>query len=209
MGNIQGNSRGNVTEQPGRRTFGAPSNQTGERVYNEGPDNFRLPFSVGIGAKYNFTPRWAVGLGVRYTNLSRSFLANYDSGDGWGVKNTETDNSQHWIGIPLNVYYDMVNRGRWRVHTFVGGSVEYLLDNSYVIHNSPKDIFYHEPGTHFQWSAGIGLGVEFRITPHFGVFLDPSFRYYFDHMNQPRSLRTIQPLRFDMEAGLRFSFGKF
>ncbi|MBO4634180.1 MAG: PorT family protein [Bacteroidales bacterium] len=207
-GNIQSNSRGSVTEVPGRRAFGAPSNQSGERVYNEGPDNFSLPFSAGLGVKYNFTPRWAIGLGVRYTNLSRSFVADYDSGDGWGVSGAETDNRQHWIGIPLNVYYDIVNRGRWRVHSFAGGSVEYLLDNEYMIHNAPKDIFYHEPGNPFQWSAGLGLGVEFRITPHFGVFLDPSVRYYFDHMNKPRSLRTIQPLRFDIEAGLRFSFGK-
>ena len=53
-----------------------------------------------------------------------------------------------------------------------------------------------------------GLGVEFRISPRVGIYLDPNFRYYFNTQNQPRSLRTIQPLRFEMEAGVRFSFGQ-
>ena len=57
-------------------------------------------------------------------------------------------------------------------------------------------------------SAGLGVGVEFKITPWLGLYLDPSFRYYFRPDLQPRSLRTIQPLRFDLEAGLRFSLGK-
>ena len=59
-----------------------------------------------------------------------------------------------------------------------------------------------------QFSAGLGLGVEFKLTPWLGLYLDPAFRYYFRPDLQPRSLRTIQPLRFDVEAGLRFSLGK-
>ena len=210
-GNIQSNSRGSLSEVPGRRAFGVQQNPTGEYIDNLGPDSFSLPFSVGVSAKYNFSPRWAVGLGVRYTNLSRSFVADYHSGEGWGIDNTEIDNHQHWAGVSLNAYYDIVNRGRWRVHTFAGGAVEYLLSNEFLVHNpnNQNDINYKEPGTHFQWSAGAGLGVEYRLTPHVGLFLDPSIRYYFDHANKPRSLRTIQPLRFDIEAGLRFSFGQF
>ena len=50
--------------------------------------------------------------------------------------------------------------------------------------------------------------MEFRITPSLGIYLDPSVRYFFRTELQPRSLRTIQPLRFDLEAGLRFSFGE-
>jgi hypothetical protein len=40
-----------------------------------------------------------------------------------------------------------------------------------------------------------------------GIYMDPNVRYYFESERQPRSLRTIQPLRFDIEAGVRFTFG--
>jgi len=208
-GHIQSNSRGNLQGEAGRRAGASSLRSDVEGIYNPGPDRFSMPFSLGISTKFNFTSRWAVGVGLRYTNLSRAFQGDYNSGDGYTITGAEIDNAQHWLGIPLQFYFDIVNRGRWRVHTYAGGAAEYLLDNLYTVHNAPKDVFYHEPGTYFQWSAGAGLGVEFKITPHVGIFLDPSIRYYFNSANQPRSIRTIQPLRFDMEGGVRFSFGRF
>lgn len=207
---LQGNQRGNVNSGSFRRAFSAPPVGAGEGIYNETPEtSFMLPFSVGLGVRYNFTNRWAVGTGIRYTNLSRTFVADFVSRDGITVPLTDIDNHQHWLGIPLNLYYDIVNTGRWRVHAFVGGAAEFLVANSFLIHYSPKDLHYERRGTVPQWSAAAGMGVEFRVAPRVGLYLDPHFRYYFDATQQPRSLRTIQPLRFDIEAGVRFSFGSY
>ena len=190
------------------RPYSAPAANSEEGIYNQSPElSFSLPFSAGIGLKYNFSPRWAVGVGLRYTNLSRTFIGDY-VGAGFREIQTDIDNHQHWLGIPLHLYYDIVNRGRWRVHTFAGASTEFLLDNDFLVHGSSKDFHYHQKGSRPQWSGDFGLGVEFRITPSLGIYLDPSVRYFFRTELQPRSLRTIQPLRFDLEAGLRFSFGE-
>lgn len=208
-GHFQGNQRGEVGSGGYRRAFSAPPVGAGEGIYNETPEtNFRLPFSIGLGVRYNLTSRWALGTGIRYTNLGRTFVADFVSRDGIIVPQTDIDNHQHWFGIPLNVYYDIVNTGRWRVHAFAGGAAEFLLSNSFLIHYSPKDLHYESRGTTPQWSAAGGLGVEFRLAPRLGLYIDPHFRYYFDAAQQPRSLRTIQPLRFDIEAGVRFSFGE-
>ena len=208
-GQIQGNQRGEVPSMAYSKPYSAPPFGAGEGIYNETPEtNFRLPFSIGLAVRYNFTNRWAIGTGVRYTNLGRTFIADFVSGEGITIPQTDIDNEQHWLGVPLNVYYDIVNRGRWRVHAFVGGAAEFLLDNDFLVHYSPKDIHFHQNSKSTQWSVAGGLGVEFRITPHVGIYLDPNFRYYFNTENQPRSLRTIQPLLFEMEAGVRFSFGQ-
>ena len=160
-----------------------------------------------MGLNWQFARNWAVGSGLRYTNLSRTFVGDY-KGNGFVLPQTDIDNHQHWLGIPVNVYYAFVNTGRWHVHVFTGGTMEFLVDNDYLVHGTQKDIHYHQRGTRPQFSAGLGVGVEFKITPWLGLYLDPSFRYYFRPDLQPRSLRTIQPLRFDLEAGLRFSLGK-
>ena len=208
-GHVQGNQRGEVGGAFMPKPFTAPPLGAGDGIYNETPEtNFLLPFSIGLGVRYNFTNRWAVATGVRYTNLGRTFIADalYE---GVPISQTDVDNHQHWIGIPLSVYYDIVNRGRWRVHAFAGGTAEFLLDNDFLVHYSPKDIHFHKKDSPSpQWSLAGGLGVEFRITPRVGIYLDPNFRYYFNVEQQPRSLRTIQPLRFEMEAGVRFSFGQ-
>jgi hypothetical protein len=53
-----------------------------------------------------------------------------------------------------------------------------------------------------QLSANIGMGAEFMVGKHLGIYIDPSLRYYFDN-DQPKSIRTAQPLMFGFEMGLR------
>ena len=208
-GNVQGNQRGDVSTSAWMRAS-RPSLELGtkeEGIYNEYPEvSFNLPLSVGLGFKFGMGNRWAVGTGVRYTNLSRTFVGEYVDASGWNIGETDIDNQQHWLGIPLNIYFDLVNRGSWRVSSFVGGAAEYLLDNHFLVHSASSDIHYHKGTAPIQWSCAVGVGVEFKISPRVGIFLDPSFRYYFGTEQQPRSIRTIQPTRVDVETGLRFSF---
>lgn len=210
-GNLQANQRGKVHTAFSQRPYAAPSANAAEGIYNEEPEtNFRLPFSIGLGLRYNFTNRWAVGTGLRYTNLGRTFVGDY-KGSNVIAGGAVIDNQQHWVGIPLNLYYDMVNKGAWRVHTFIGGTGEYLVLDDYLVHsmNLTQDQHYTKHCHSIQWSIGAGIGVDFKLSRHINLFLDPSFRYYFrdeDIISKHRSLRTIQPLRFDIEVGVRFTF---
>ncbi len=205
QGNVQDKRRGSLGEFT--RPYAAPIANATEGIYNEGTDSFTLPFSAGIGLKYNFSQHWGIGVGVRYTNLGRTFVGDY-VGDGFRFLQTDIDNHQHWLGVPVHGYYEFVNRGPWRVHAFLGAGVEFLLDNDYLVHGVNNDIHYHGGHARPQWSGDMGVGVEFRITPFLGIYLDPSFRYYFATEWEPRSIRTVQPLRFDVELGLRFNLGK-
>ncbi len=208
-GNVQSNQRQQTGSSVVPRQFGAPALQQGEGIYNASPEtSFTLPFSAGVGLTYYFAPRWAVGAGVRYSFLGRTFIGDYDSGEGFKIIGTDIDNNQHWLGIPVNVYFDFLNQGRWHVHAFTGGAIDFLLRNDYLVHNTPKDIHYVERVSAPQWSVNLGVGLEYQLSPYVSLYLDPQFRYYFGTENQPRSLRTIQPLRFDIEAGLRFNLGK-
>ena len=207
-GNLQENMRKDVGSRMPARQYGAPALQQGEGIYNATPEtSFSLPLSAGVGLTCFFAPRWAVGTGLRYTYMGRTFIGDYDSGNGFVLAGTDIDNHQHWLGIPINVYFTFVEKGRWHVHTFAGGSVDFLLRNDYLVHYN-KDIHYIEKSRIPQWSANLGVGVEYQLNPFLSLYLDPQFRYYFGTERQPRSLRTIQPLRFDIEAGLRFNLGR-
>ena len=214
LGNIQSNFRPETPASAIRRTAGiflrpAPT-KTG--IDSERPEfSFGLPVSAGITFRYDFSPRWGIGTGVVYTNLSRSFMGNYFEVDGGAVTkelyDTDISNIQHYIGVPLNIYFNIVNTGNWNFHVRMDGMGEKLVDNHFLIHDSAGDLHLHEKVDRLQFSTGIGVGVEFRVTPYMGIYLDPTLRYYFD-CGQPRSIRTIQPLRMDIEAGVRFSLGR-
>ena len=202
-GNLEDKRRSTISSLAPRH-YSAPPMGAAEGIYNENPEvSFSLPFSVGVGLNWQFARNWAVGAGLRYTNLSRTFVGDY-KGDGFVLPQTDIDNHQHWLGIPLNVYYEILPDSKWSVHCFAGADVEYLLQNHYLVHTSGNDIHVSESGHGLQFSVGAGIGVEYRLTPSFGFFLDPSIRYYFNN-HQPRSVRTIQPLRMDFQAGVRFS----
>lgn len=181
-----------------------------EGVYNPAPESDKpgFPFSVGLGVKWNFAPRWAIGTGVNYTNLSRAFTADY-ADDGFVLTQVPVDNMQHWIGVPVNFYFDVVRSPRWRVHVLAGGEMDYLLANNFTIHGN-KPIPWQKKDTSFQWSAGVGAGAEYMITPRLGIYLNPTVRYYFTHVSGADiNGLPVHPVRFMMEGGLRFSIGSY
>ena len=205
---VQNNSRG-AFSRVGKYIPRAPQTVNGEGIYNAFPEvAFGLPFAVGAGATYNFAGRWSVGIGLRYTMLTRTFVGDYYDYDEFPYLQTDIDNTQHWLGIPVNLYFDALRSRYWNFHTFVGFTTEFLMDNDFLVHASPKDIHYHQNNgwDAAQLSFGAGLGIEFRFMDNVGLYLDPSLRYYIGTARQPRSIRTVQPLRMDVEAGLRFYF---
>ena len=63
-------------------------------------------------------------------------------------------------------------------------------------------IIHKEKVDGVQTSVNLGIGVEFLLGKHLGLYIDPSLRYYFD-CGQPKSIRTAQPLMMGFEMGLR------
>lgn len=199
-GNMQAAGKGHAY---GRRAAAA-ANEEGEHISNVSNLRSALPLSASIGLRVNLNKRLSLGTGVRYTYRAHSFVGDYYSGNGYVLKGQNIDNAQHWIGIPLNLYYDFVNTRLLKVHAFGGGAADYLLDNKFTIH-ADRDMFMHKRDTRFQWSANVGAGVEFMITPWMGLFLDPSLRYYFGQAGADVNGLPAEPFRFVVEAGLRFN----
>jgi len=209
-GNMQGNNRPEIQPTTMRRTSMMIIPVTlADGISNESPEtHFSLPFTVGVGVQVRFAPRWSIGTGLQYTNMSRTFVADYgDAAEGIELFGTSVDNHQNWLGVPLNVHFDLVRTGKWSVNAFAGGTAEYLVQNKFLVQNAGGDIRYTPKAHGLQYSTGVGVGVQFEAAPHVALYFDPSLRYYFDN-GQPRSIRTIQPLRFDLQAGVRFTLGQ-
>ena len=167
--------------------------------------SYAIPVTFGLGVKVALTKRWSLGTGVNYTLLQRTFSGVYTKvQDGETVTKLSSDvrNSIHYIGVPLNVYYDIVSGNHFRLYAYGGGTFEKGVKNSFRVKNAPEDIILSEKVKGVQLSAGAGLGVEFVVSKRFGIYLDPGFRYYFD-CDQPVSIRTQQPFTMNFELGFR------
>ena len=161
---------------------------------------YAVPVSLGLGARYNFNDRWAVGTGVQWSMMERTFKGFYKE----DAVSTDIYNTLHYIGIPLNVYYNILSGGRFSLYAFAGGTAEKGVTSHFRIMSNSGPVNYTEGIDGFQFSVAGGLGLQFNISKLVAIYLDPSLRYYFD-CGQPISIRTQQPLMMGFEAGLRFN----
>ena len=165
---------------------------------------YGIPVSFGAGVKLDLTDRWSLGAGLNYTLLTRRFYGSYIEVNDQGsiVTNTQTDirNTQNYLGIPVNAFYNIVDSPRLNFYAYAGGAVEKCISDKYQLLG--KDITHSEKVKGVQLSANLGIGVEFLLGDYLGLYVDPSLRYYFDN-GQPASIRTAQPLMLGFEMGLR------
>ena len=60
------------------------------------------------------------------------------------------------------------------------------------------------PDVPLQWSTTLGIGIQYDLTPHLGVYLEPSLQYFFDDGSDLNTYRTEHPLSVTLPLGLRF-----
>jgi len=165
---------------------------------------YGVPVSLGAGIRIELSPRWSLGTGINYTMLSRRFYGTYTKVNEEGkVENStsaDISNTQHYIGIPVNAYFNILENKNVNFYAYAGGTVEKCVSDRYKVLST--SILHTEKVKGVQLSAGIGLGVEFSLGKHLGLYIDPSLRYYFD-CGQPKSIRTAQPLMPGFEIGLK------
>ena len=198
----------------------AAQNETGKGIFkrpdpNPGPlttgikqtstnSTYDIPLSFGAGVKVGISPKWSIGAGVNYSMLSRKFSGTYTKVNEAGVVENSTSsdirNTQHYIGIPVNAYYNVVDSRNVNFYAYAGGTVEKCISDKYSVLNT--SIIHKNKVEGFQWSANVGIGVGFKLSEHLGLYIDPSLRYYFD-CDQPHSIRSAQPLMLGFEVGLK------
>lgn len=183
--------------------YGAPGqNPVPKQGISEGSESiYGIPVTFGLGVRFPLAGRFSIGTGLDYSFLTRTFTGSFVDAAGAVKPGLELVNNLYYIGIPVNLYYNIVDSGRLRLYGFAGGEVEKGVASSFRARNA--DFVYRESVPGLQWSVDAGLGVQYMILDRVGVFFDPSARYYFD-CGQPKSVRTQKPFLFNLEAGFRF-----
>lgn len=171
-------------------------------VVEDQAKSYGIPLSFGAGVKIAFTPRWALSAGINYTLLTRTLSGTYYDRDGSPNYDNSISNRQNYIGIPVNVYCNILSGDFVDFYAWAGGTVEKCVSDNYLVDVQNRELNWSKGSKGVQLSAGLGIGVEFILARRLGLYIDPSVRYYFES-RQPKSIRTVQPLMFSFEAGLR------
>ena len=183
-------------------------------VYNQ-PEvqeeySHKIPVKVGLTARYNITGRLGVEMGLTYSILSSSVkTGNSETGKNWSTGSQ----TLHYLGIPLNISFNILNSRYVNVYVTGGGMMEKSISGSiktdeYVDGKFDRTLTTNISPKGLQWSVNAAAGIQANILPQLGFFVEPGVSHHFKNGSRVRSIYTDKPTDFSLGFGLRYSFGK-
>ena len=167
------------------------------------------PLRTGLSVAYKLNDRWSVEGGVTYA------LVVSDIREGSTANYIEDKQKLHYVGIPLRLSYRLTGSKRWSLYTSgglqldlpVSGtlSTQYIYGGPYAgLDTSPAvETTINAP---WQWSFGIGAGLQYEIVPHLKVYMEPSLNYYIPSSEAVETYRTEHPFDLSLPLGIRISW---
>lgn len=164
----------------------------------------KQPVKAGLSIRYQLNDKFGIESGLTYTYLSSSLTS------GTAKNLYETEQSLQYIGVPLNVMYNIWDNKQLSFYVSGGGLVEknvagkshtnYIFNNNIeqTEHNSIKE------GA-LQFSVNSAVGVQYNASSKFGVFIEPGIGYYFNNGSDIETIYKDKPLNFNLKIGLRFN----
>lgn len=183
-------------------------------VYNQ-PEvqeeySHKIPVKVGLTARYNITGRLGVETGLTYSILSSSVkTGNSETGKNWSTGSQ----TLHYLGIPLNISFNILNSRYVNIYVTGGGMMEKSISGSiktdeYVDGKFARTLTTNISPKGLQWSVNAAAGIQANILPQLGFFVEHGVSHHFKNGSRVRSIYTDKPTDFSLGFGLRYSFGK-
>lgn len=136
----------------------------------------------GLSLRYRLNDRWSIESGLSYTRLSSDISTTVD-----GVT-TVTKQHLNYIGLPLNISYDLWKSNHFGLYVTAGGTIEKSLDTS-----------------PWQFSLNGSVGAEYKLTNFFSLYAEPGLGYYFKDGSTTPTIYQDHPLNINLSFGLRFN----
>jgi chemotaxis protein histidine kinase CheA len=177
-----------------------------EDIYDDA--NHKRPIRMGIVVNYPISKVFGIESGVYYSILNSTFTTT-SSG-------TETEDSQklHYIGIPLNVTANILNKKYIRLYAMAGGMGEKCVSGKVTttvyedgvgkLRTTKKDLDVDG----LEWSVNAAGGIQFNFTDYLGIYAEPGVSYHFDNNSNVNTIYTDRQFDFMLNFGIRFSLNR-
>ena len=165
------------------------------------------PIKFGVSFRYNLKPRWNIQSGLTYSYLLSEFSEVYTH------QSEQTKQKLHYMGIPVQVGYQVWKKKRFNGYIALGGQAEKLVSGKATTLCWQNNEYWHSytksvSDKHLTFSALASIGAEYHLGHTVSLYAEPSVHYYFKNGSGLENHYTKQPLNFNLTIGLRFHWGK-
>ena len=180
-------------------------------VYNQ-PEvetkySHKLPVKLGVSFRYGFNEKLGIESGLTYTLLNSTFTTAAGTANG----NTTGKQTLHYIGIPLNVTYNIIGSKLFNVYASAGGAMEkavggYFETTGHVDGKRSETNRNSLKPKELQWSLNASAGAQVNVLNQLGLYVEPGISYRIPSGSHVRSIYTDKKLDFSIGFGIRFNF---
>lgn len=180
-------------------------------VYNQ-PEvetkySHKLPVKFGVSFRYGFNEKLGIESGLTYTLLNSTFTTAAGTANG----NTTGKQTLHYIGIPLNVTYNIIGSKLFDVYASAGGAMEkavggYFETTGHVDGKRSETNRNSLKPKELQWSLNASAGAQVNVMNQLGLYVEPGISYRIPSGSHVRSIYTDKKLDFSIGFGIRFNF---
>jgi hypothetical protein len=165
------------------------------------------PIKFGVSFRYSLNPRWNIQSGLTYSYLLSEFSEVYTH------QSEQTKQKLHYMGIPVQVGYQVWKKKRFNGYIALGGQAEKLVSGKATTLCWQNNEYWHSytksvSDNHLLFSALASIGAEYHLGHTVSLYAEPSVHYYFKNGSGLENHYTKQPLNFNLTIGLRFHWGK-
>ncbi|MFC3159887.1 Outer membrane protein beta-barrel domain-containing protein [Chryseobacterium arachidis] len=162
----------------------------------------KTPITFGASVYYNIGKRWGIGTGINYTKLS----AQLTSGNGNNFISSEQN--IHYIGIPVQVNYNVIQKGAFTGYVTGGGMIEKAVSGDvktkYNVEGVTKDQTEEKISEKpVQVSVNTAVGLQLKIIKNIGIYAEPGVGYHFKDNSSLNTIYKEKPLNFNLKFGIR------
>ena len=163
-----------------------------------------LPLTYSLSLRYQATHRIGLESGLQYTRLNSLFQT------GEGANRIDEKQRIDYLGVPLKVSYRIWSGKHVGIYTSAGVTLEIPVKSTvttdYILNSQSELRDSHHLDVPLQWSTGVGIGVQYNITPTISIFAEPGVQYYIPDGSGFETYRTQHPFTISIPAGLRFTW---
>lgn len=174
---------------------------TGKIVEREQHDK---PITLGLALTKSLGKNWSIESGLQYSLLKSNFTM------GEGAYYIQRTQKVHYLGLPFRLSYKWLRSKRWSVYSsagvllnipLVGEAKERYVTDTTVPY---KNCWHFTPS--WQWSVGAGVGVQYNLSPNWGIYAEPTFNWYIPNGSSIHTIWTEHPFTVTAPFGVRFTW---
>lgn len=181
-------------------------------VYNQ-PEvtteySHKMPVKIGASIRYDFNRFLGIESGLTYSFLSSDLKTGMEGAvSGWskGIQ------SMHYLGIPLNLSFNIFSSRYFNAYVTAGGLMEKCVRGSLKTDEYLDGKYHGSSSTALkqkglQWSVNGAAGIQVNILPQLGLYMEPGVSHHFSNNSKVRTIYSDKPTDFSLSFGLRYTF---